>query len=114
MPSGDRSDPVRSTLVAILQQLNRAESIGEGHAGDQLLELTDLERLLERFWAVEREHVKVPLVLGLLVRNGLVEVQDGANFPARTRKTASRVRYHITADGKKFLVEALEKSDRIA
>jgi hypothetical protein len=114
MPSGDRSDPVRSTLVAILQQLNRAESLGEGQAGEQVLELADIEHQLDRFWAVERDHVKIPLVLGLLVRNGMVEVQDGAQFPTRTRKPASRVRYHITPVGKKFLVEALEKSDRIA
>ena len=113
MASGDRSDPVRSTLVAILQQLTRAESRHEGEAGDQVLELVEIERLLERFWAVERDHVKIPLALGLLVRNGLVEVQDGAKFPSRPRK-AARVRYHITPEGKKFLVEALEKSDRIA
>ena len=113
MASGDRSDPVRSTLVAILQQLNRAESRHEGQVAEQVLELTEIERLLDRYWAVEDEHVKVPLALGLLLRNGLVEVYDGANFPARPRTTA-RVRYHITPAGKKFLVEALDKSDRIA
>jgi len=113
MGTGERADPVRSTLVAILQQLNRAESLHEGHAHEQVLELADLERRLHRFWAVEEDHVKVPLALGLLVRNGLVEVQGGASFPARNREK-SRVRYHITAEGKKFLVESLEKSDRIS
>ena len=113
MATGDRADPVRSTLVAILQQLNRAESLHEGRVSDQVLELLEIERLLDRFWAVEHGDVKVPLALGLLVRNRLVEVQDGAAAPRRGSNPA-RVRYHITAEGKKFLVEALEKSDRIS
>jgi hypothetical protein len=113
MVTGERSDPVRSTLVAILRELNRAEEVHEGQAFDQVLELAEIERLLARFWAVEREEVKVPLALGLLVRNGLVEVRDGSTFPPRGRETP-RVRYHITTEGKKFLVEALERSDRIS
>jgi hypothetical protein len=112
MPSGDRPDPVRATVVAILQQLNRSERLHEGRAHDQALELADLERLLLRFWAVENDGVKVPLVLGLLVRNGLVEVQTGVSRPPKSRPPA-HVRYHITADGKRFLVDALAKTDRI-
>jgi hypothetical protein len=112
MPTSGGADPVRATLVAILQQLNRAESIHEGRARDQMLELPEIERLLQRFWAVETDHVKIPLALGLLVRNGLVEVHGGAGYPARSRETA-RVRYRITAEGKRFLIDALQKSDRI-
>jgi hypothetical protein len=113
MPSADRPDPVRATLVAILQQLNRVESIHEGKTREQMLELPDLERLLHRFWAVENDHVKIPLALGLLVRNGLVEVVGGTAYPGKG-KAPARVRYHLTADGKRFLIEAQEKSDRIA
>ncbi len=112
MPGAERPDPIRATLVAILQQLNRAESIHEGRTGDQMLELPDLERLLHRFWAVENDHVKVPLALGLLVRNGLVEVVGGSGYPGKA-KAPGRVRYRITAEGKRFLVEAQERSDRI-
>jgi hypothetical protein len=112
MPPGERPDPVRATLVAILQQLNRMESINEGQARDQVLELPELERLLQRFWAVETDGVKVPLALGLLVRNGLVEVQAGVRRPPQSREPV-RVRYHITADGKRFLVDAMAKTDRI-
>jgi hypothetical protein len=112
MPSADRPDPVRATLVVILQQLNRSESIHEGRPRDQALELADLERLLQRFWAVESDGVKVPLALGLLVRNGLVEVQVGTSRPPKGREPG-RVRYHITADGKRFLVDALARADRI-
>ncbi len=113
MTGGERPDPVRATLVAILQQLNRAESIHEGRASDQTLELPDLERLLLRLWAIESAHVMAPLALGLLGRTGLVEVVGGAGYPARGKGPA-RVRYRITAEGKRFLVQAQERSDRIA
>jgi hypothetical protein len=104
-------DPVRATLVAVLQQLNRAESMNEGRARDQALELREVERLLTRFWAVEKDSVKVPVVLGLLVRNGMVEARPGE--PGEAGSAAARVRYRITADGKAYLVEAQQKSDRI-
>jgi len=113
MHSAPPPDPVRSTLVAILQQLNRAESMHEGRAGDQSLELPEIERALYHFWAVEHNDVKVPLALGLLVRNKLVEVQGGAAYPT-ANGGPSRIAYHITTEGKKFLVSALEKSDRIS
>lgn len=111
MGTGERADPVRSTLVAILQQLNRAESMHEGTPREQVLELPEIERLLDDFWAVEREHVKIPLALGLLVRNGLVEVQRPT--PGAHPGDGGRVHYHITPEGKKFLIDAQQKSDRI-
>lgn len=111
MPSRDRPDPVRATLVAILQQLNRVESMHEGRVADQMVELGDLERLLARFWAVENDGVKIPLALGLLLRNRLVEAVSTGPAVERPRRP---VRYRITAEGKRFLVEALEKTDRIS
>jgi|SRR5580658_2274828 hypothetical protein len=116
MPTGDPPDPVRATLVAILQQLNRAESLYEGQKRDQSLGLADIERMLGKFWAIDQDLVKVPLVLGLLVRNGMVEVQAAGNYvpPKTGPKTPPKPQYRITAGGKQFLVESLEKSDRIA
>jgi hypothetical protein len=116
MPTGDAPDPVRATLVAILQQLNRAESMNEGQTRDQVLALADLERVLGKFWAVEQDLVKVPLALGLLVRNGMVEVQATGNYGKSSPgpRTGAKAHYRITAGGKQFLVETLEKSDRIA
>jgi hypothetical protein len=105
-------DPVRSTLIALLQQLNRAESINEGRVQEQTLELDEMERLLARFWAVEQGQVKVPLALGLLVRNGLVE----AHVPPGRSSAAgapARAVYQITAEGKAFLVDVQKSSDRI-
>jgi hypothetical protein len=113
MPNGDRPDPVRATFVAILQQLNRAESLHEGRAQDQALGLDDLERTLRRFWAVDENQVKLPLALGLLVRNGLVRAEATAPR-APTGPSGGRARYRITSEGKQFLIEALEKTDRIA
>ena len=55
--------------------------------------------------ATEREHI--------LVRNGLVEAQGGGGFGARA-KTPPRVRYRITAEGKRFLIESVSKTDRIS
>jgi len=105
-------DPIRATLVAILQQLNRVESINEGRARDQSLELKEVEGLLEDFWAVHRSQVKVPLALGLLVRNGLVEGTLAERTPAETPGPRVAL-YRITPEGKAFLVEAQENTDRI-
>jgi hypothetical protein len=113
VPSAESApDPVRSTLVALLQQLNRAESINEGRAREQTLELDEMERLLSRFWAVEQGHVKVPLALGLLVRNGLVEARVSTDRAPGTNAPTPAV-YQITAEGKAFLVDVQKSSDRI-
>ncbi len=106
------SDPVRATFVAILQQLNRVESLHEGRARDQSLELVDIERILRRFQPVDDGEAKVSQALGLLVRNGLVHAQ-APERPARGSSTPLKARYRITAEGKAFLVEALKRSDRI-
>jgi hypothetical protein len=112
MNAREGPDPVRTTLVAILQQLNRAESMHEGVEQEQALELGVLERLLADLWAIEHGGAKVPMVLGLLLRNGLVRVDPPVPNPRGSARP--RPRYRITAQGKQFLVEALAKSDRIA
>ncbi|HTT15437.1 MAG TPA: hypothetical protein VMG81_06665 [Thermoplasmata archaeon] len=113
MPTGEAPDPVRSTLVAILQQLNRAESVHEGRERDQSLTLADLERILRKLPAVEDGQVKVALALGLLVRNAFVEAEAAGAWGGRSA-AAPKARYRITATGKQFLIDALQKSDRIA
>lgn len=98
--------------MAILQQLNRIESIHEGRHDGQALELPDLERLLRKFWTIDEEKVKLPVVLGLLVRNGMVLAEVVRATPPQ--RASGRARYRITPQGKQFLVEALAKADRIA
>src|SRR5579859_3428273 len=105
-------DPVRATLVAILRQLNQADAVHEGQKVEQALELGELETRLSDFWAVERGHIKVSLALGLLLRNGLVGVQDPGKYSWQRQRTSAH-RYEITSEGKKFLVEAIQTSDRI-
>jgi len=106
------ADPVRATFVAILQQLNRAESIHEGRDHDQALYLDELDRALRRFWAIDEERVKLPMALGLLVRNGLVRIEVGGAAPVHGRSPGG-ARYRITTQGKQFLLNALDKPDRI-
>jgi len=108
----EQADPIRATLIAILQQLNRVESIHEGQENRQALELRDIQRLLSDFWAIKHDQVKVPLVLGLLVRNGMVDAQAGDPTPARSKPLAP-ASYRITTEGKRFLIESAHQSDRI-
>ncbi|HTT35227.1 MAG TPA: hypothetical protein VMH78_05100 [Thermoplasmata archaeon] len=106
------ADPVRATLIAILKQLNHAESSHEGKRAEQALELDEIERRLSDFWAIGAGSVKVSLVLGLLLRNGLVKARAPGDFSWQRQRSA-RALYEITPGGKKFLVEALRSSDRI-
>lgn len=113
MPSDDdQRDPVRETLIAVLQQLNRVESIHEGNEDRQTLEFREIERLLVDLPAVKHDDVKLRVVLGLLVRNGMVEVQPGTPGPAPARTPFPAV-YRITSEGKRFLVESSHQADRI-
>jgi len=106
------ADPVRATLVAILKQLNQAESVHEGQRTDQALELAEVEQRLSDFWAVEQGTVKVALALGLLLRNGLVAARPAGEHSWQRQRSARQL-YTITTEGKKFLVEAIKTSERI-
>lgn len=113
-PSGiPAQDPVRATLVAILRHLNQADASNEGTPGEQVMELPELERRLSDFWAIEQGSIKVSLALGLLLRNGLVQVQAPGDYSWQ-RQRSSRHGYQITPEGKKFLVTAIQTSDRIS
>lgn len=106
------TDPIRSTLLEILRHLNQAEAHHEGTASEQSLELNELETRLHDFWAVDQGSVKVSLALGLLLRNGLVSAAGNGDYSFQRQRTSSQ-RYQITAEGKKFLVDAVTNSDRI-
>jgi len=105
-------DPVRATLVAILRQLNQADTANEGEAMEQALELPEIEGRLTDFWAVEQGSIKVSLALGLLLRNRLVAVQAPGEYSWQRQRNATH-RYQITPEGKKFLVDSITTSDRI-
>lgn len=112
MPATLEDDPVRSTLLAILRQLNQAESQQDGATTSPALELAELEERLKGHPAIDRGTVTVSLALGLLLRNGLVATRADQEYSwQRGRDVAQR--YNITGDGKKFLVDSIEKSERI-
>jgi hypothetical protein len=112
MPAPPDSDPIRATLLAILKQLNQAESQQTATMTIPALELSELEDRLKGFWAVGDGSVTVSLALGLLLRNGLVGTRADQEFSwQRGRDVAQR--YNITTDGKKFLVDSIGKSERI-
>ncbi|MCI4349836.1 MAG: hypothetical protein L3J93_06445 [Thermoplasmata archaeon] len=106
-------DPVRETLLAVLRQLNQADSNHEGEKTvEQSLELSEIETRLASFSPVERGDVNVALALGLLLRNGLVRSAGKAEY-SWMRQRGSPQLYQITPEGKKFLAEAIRTSDRI-
>jgi hypothetical protein len=110
----DKEDPARATLLAILRNLNQAEENNEGKAPDQALELAELEQRLSDFGPVKQGSIKVSLALGLLLRNGLVVPQrDGGEYSWQRQRNSPQ-RYQITPDGKKFLLDSIQTSDRIS
>ena len=112
--AAEKDDPARATLLAILRQLNQAEGNNEGKPADQALELGELEQRLQDLPPVKQGSIKVSLALGLLLRNGLVVPQrDGGDYSWQ-RQRDSPQRYQITPEGKKFLLDSIQTSDRIA
>ena len=105
-------DPVRVTLLAVLRQLNRADAHQDAEMKDPALELAEIESRLKEFGPVGTGSVKVSLAVGLLLRNGMVTARSDPGYSwQRGRDVAQR--YQITTEGKRFLVDSLESSDRI-
>jgi DNA-binding PadR family transcriptional regulator len=105
-------DPLRETFLEILRHLNQIEFQNEGKGPDQALELGELETKLAGFWAVRQGSTKVALALGLLLRNGLIQTHGTADYSwQRGRPTVQR--YQITSSGKQFLLENIDRTDRI-
>jgi hypothetical protein len=112
MSASLEDDPIRATLLAILKQLNQAESQQDGATPAPALELAELEDRLKSFWAIDSGTVTVSLALGLLLRNGLVGTRADQEYSWQRGRAVAQ-RYNITGDGKKFLVDSIGKSDRI-
>lgn len=105
-------DPTRETFVAILKQLNQAETRHEGASSEQALELPEIERRLQEFGPVRDGTVVVGRAVGLLLKNGMVRATAAQDYSWQ-RQREVHMRYQITASGKQFLVDALETSDRV-
>ena len=76
------------------------------------MELAELEQRLSDFWAVRQGKIKVPLAVGLLLRNKMVETRSDPKASWQ-RQRAVQQRYQITTEGKRFLTEAVASDSRI-
>jgi hypothetical protein len=110
---------VRVAILAILKQLNQAETVHEGRSAEQAVEFDELERRLNgsisptNGSAVPNNgRAKLALALGLLVRNGLCRAEADPDYSWQRQRPACR-RFRITAEGKRFLVQAIDTADRI-
>ena len=113
MPRAPPPDEVRPTLIAVLKQLNQVESQHEGATEEQALELKELEEKLSDLAPVKQKKVSIALAVGLLLRNRLVSAPSAKEFSWQRGRSVAQ-RYRITPEGKKFLVDSLESSDRIS
>jgi hypothetical protein len=102
-------DPVRGTLLAILDQLDRAEKEPDRGAALPALELSEIEDRLSGFSPVERGDVRVALALGLLVRRGYVQARGDDEAAWRFQGASHRL-YQITPEGREFLADAVRKA----
>jgi hypothetical protein len=103
---------VRVAILAILKQLNQAETVHEGRSAEQAVEFDELERRLNGSISPNNGRAKLALALGLLVRNGLCRAEADPDYSWQRQRPACR-RFRITAEGKRFLVQAIDTSDRI-
>jgi len=100
------SDPVRITLLAILEELDHPRTAHRTRATEPALELSEIEERLSDVPPVRRGSVPVALALGLLVRSGLVHAR-GVGVSSWTPQRSAHQLYQITPEGRKYLVEGL-------
>jgi hypothetical protein len=96
----------------VLRQLNQTEAHHEGSEQDQALELAEIEQRLSDFWAVKQGKIKIPLAVGLLLRNKMVETRADPKESWQRQRSVHQ-RYQITVEGKRFLTESLTTETRI-
>jgi DNA-binding transcriptional ArsR family regulator len=109
MPS---EDPTRATMLELLRQLNRSEAQYSDESPDQAKELAELEGTLGAFWAVKGGQVSVRFALGLLLKNQMVRANADREFSWEKGRSVG-TRFAITSEGKRFLVDSLDSSDRV-
>ncbi len=105
-------DPLRATFVELLRRLNRADQEDPAQGPDSALELGEIERALGEFPPVRSGAVRIAVALGLLVTNGLVAADRGPEYSWQRQRTVAR-RYRITTAGKKYLLEQIDRTDRV-
>lgn len=94
----------------MLRLLNQAERFDDDR--EKGLELDEIVQLCSEHWSVEKAGVKPAVVLGLLVRNKMVDRIEGT-IRSWTRQRDFGPHYRINGAGKMFLSEFLSDRERI-
>lgn len=105
------TDPNRATLIEVLKELNKSEETARD-PNENGLETGEIIDKLVEFWAVKEKKVKVPVILGTLVQNGMVEFVSKKSY-SWVRQRDTKDRFRITTDGKEFLKSTIVASNRI-
>ena len=110
-PRGEPTDPTWAALVEILRLLNQAESFHDDR--EKGLELNEIETMTLEHWSVQKGGARIPQVVGLLVRNRMVDHVNGT-VRSWTRQRDFGPHYRINGEGKLFLAKYLEETQRLA
>lgn len=108
---GEPEDPNKATLLEILRLLNQAEDEFEAE-NEKGLELVELEYRCGNYWAVKAGEAKLPVILELLMDNGMVDRVDTDTY-SWIRKRQLRALYRITESGKAHLMKNITDEGRI-
>jgi len=100
---------LRAELLEVLKLLNRNDAEGSDVPG---LEISELHHLLARGPLPQMTREESLRALEVLMGNGLVSELDDTEYAWDRARTISR-RFTITIEGKRFLVQSLEKVGRI-
>ncbi len=110
-PRGEPADPTRAALVEILRLLNQAESYHDDR--EKGLELDEIVTMTQGHWSVDKGGVKIPVIMGLLIRNRMVDHVDGT-VRSWTRQRDLGPHYRINGEGKLFLARYLDETQRLS
>lgn len=110
-PRGEPEDPTRAALLEVLRLLNQAESYHDER--EKGLELDEIRGGMQEHWSVQKAGVNVPVVVGLLLRNRMVDLVGGT-VRSWTRQRDIGPHYRINGEGKMYLAKWLSESKRVA
>ncbi len=109
MPQDERAASFRRDLLEILKQLNRGEEEETEVPG---VETEELLLHLKRGPCPDLTETDLETQLGTLLANRMAREIDDPKYAWDRGRTVGR-RYALTAEGKEFLLQNLERSGRI-
>lgn len=98
--------------MQVLRTLNAAETEYEREE-EKGKELIELQYEMQSFWAVAAGHVKVQVILGVLLKNKMIQHVATPTY-SWTRQRNIGDRYRIAGPGKAFLLENIKEKGRIS